>query len=140
MRDTVKKIEDFHLKYGFTVGHELTADVELGSLSYELGVMASCLEKSRPTSLRAHLVVEEVAELLAALAAGDEVGTLDALADLIYVTVGTAVTFGLPLAEAVEEVHRSNMTKTLVRDRPGHPGKGDGYSPPQLAELLRRGE
>ena len=117
MRDWVVAVTEFHAKYGFVVGGKLG-------------------ESQSTVATRAHLVLEEVGELVEAMEARDEVATLDAIVDLIYVAVGTAVAFGLPLAEAFDEIHRSNMTKTIQRDRPDHPGKGKGYSAPNLIQLL----
>lgn len=89
--------------------------------------------------LRAHLVLEEAAEMLEALADRNQVGLLDALADLQYVVSGTAVAFKMPLGLAFEEVHRSNMTKEVkaggdkdVRCRK----KGENYRPPNLEQFL----
>lgn len=89
-------------------------------------------------SLRAHLIVEEVSEVLRALARVDEVQLLDGLADLTYVVAGTAVAFNLPLPEAIEEVHRSNMTKTPSDGEDGGRvlNKGVHYDPPRLKALL----
>lgn len=90
-------------------------------------------------ALRAHLAAEELAEQFGAMADGDEEGVLDALADRLYILIGDAVTFQLPIAEAFVEVHRSNMTKQRqpndehgerVRD------KGPDYEPPRLGEIL----
>jgi predicted HAD superfamily Cof-like phosphohydrolase len=61
--------------------------------------------------LRARLVVGETAEFVEALAAGDLVETADAIADLVYVTVGAAIAFGIDLPAVFDEVHRSNMAK-----------------------------
>lgn len=44
----------------------------------------------------------------------DHVEAADALADMVYVIVGTALEFGIPLDRVWEEVQRSNMDK--VRD------------------------
>lgn len=59
------------------------------------------------------------------------------LADLMYVTIGTAVTFGLPLKEVFEEVHKSNMSKvnpdgTINRRPDGKILKPDTYKAPNL--------
>lgn len=107
----------------------------------QLGVIAEHLEKvSHPDDmrlLRAALLVEELGEVLAAMRDRDEVETLDGLADLLYVALGTAVAFDLPLGAAFAEVHLSNMTK-----RPQADGgmrvkeKGEGYVPPDLARVL----
>lgn len=59
------------------------------------------------------------------------------LADIIYVTVGMAVNFGLPLEEVFKRVHESNMTKTLDNKREdGKVLKGDDYKPPYLDDLF----
>jgi predicted HAD superfamily Cof-like phosphohydrolase len=88
--------------------------------------------------MRAQLMLEELAEVLRGLAENNEEATLDGLADLAYVTEGTATTFGLPLGWAFDEVHRSNMSKGEVKHADGVKGKGDGYQPPQILKLLQR--
>lgn len=88
-------------------------------------------------ALRGELMTEELAEVLRAMAIGDERELLDGLADLLYVVVGTAVAFDLPLVEAFWEVHRSNMTKgSAAADHQGDRGKGLAFSPPDLARIL----
>lgn len=61
--------------------------------------------------LRRDLIVEETNEFRAAVRNDDFVEAADALADLLYVVYGAALTFGLDLDAILEEVHRSNMTK-----------------------------
>lgn len=88
---------------------------------------------------RAHLVMEEVAEWLEALATGDEIKILDAMADLQYVLFGSAVSFDLPLGEAFVEVHASNMTKEKQPDDPHAErlrSKGPNYRAPDLRAVL----
>ena len=46
--------------------------------------------------LREELLAEEVAELSEAVAQGDIVKIADALGDIVFVAVGTAVTYGIP--------------------------------------------
>ena len=63
------------------------------------------------------------------------------LADLIYVTIGFAVTFGLPLCEVFERVHQSNMSKLGEDGKPiyredGKVMKGPNYQPPKLDDLF----
>lgn len=61
--------------------------------------------------LRLALIEEEWIELRDALLAGDLVEVADALADLLYVTYGAALTFGIDIDGAMSAVHHSNMTK-----------------------------
>jgi len=65
------------------------------------------------TLLRSHLMIEELAEVLASIAEGDMVSCLHELADLRYVCDGTAICFGLDnkLERAVSEVHKANLSK-----------------------------
>ena len=69
--------------------------------------------------LRAELIMEEAQEFVDACEFGDLVAMADALADLLYVTYGAAITFGIPLDAVVSEVHRSNMTKLWNREEVG---------------------
>jgi predicted HAD superfamily Cof-like phosphohydrolase len=68
--------------------------------------------------LRVVLLEEEVSEFVTASAKGDIIGIADALADIIYVVYGTALTYGIDLNAVLREVHRSNMSKL---DRDGKP-------------------
>jgi predicted HAD superfamily Cof-like phosphohydrolase len=91
--------------------------------------------------LRCALIEEEAAEFRDAVHAGDLVAVADAIADLLYVVYGAALTFGIPVREVFAEVHRSNMTKVeddglpLYRED-GKVLKGANYSPPDLAPIL----
>ena len=94
-------------------------------------------------AIRCALIEEEASEFRAAVEADDLVGVADAIADLLYVVYGAALTFGIPTAEVFAEVHRSNMTKLgddglpIYRDD-GKVLKGPHYSPPDLAPILAR--
>lgn len=97
----------------------------------------------RVKALRCALVEEEAAELRAAVEADDIVGVADAIADLLYVVYGAALTFGIPVPAVFTEVHRSNMTKVDDAGRPirredGKVMKGPNFSPPDLLPVLRR--
>jgi predicted HAD superfamily Cof-like phosphohydrolase len=61
--------------------------------------------------LRQRLLREEYIEWLTAVSERDMVETADALADMVYIIVGTALEFGIPLDRVWNEVHRSNMAK-----------------------------
>lgn len=91
--------------------------------------------------LRCALIEEEAAEFRAAVEDGDIVGVADAIADLLYVVYGAALTFGIPVREVFTEVHRSNMTKlgddgVPVYREDGKVLKGPNFSPPQLLPIL----
>lgn len=89
--------------------------------------------------LRFSLIEEEFKELIHAFEQEpvDTVGVADALADLCYVVIGTAIEWDVPLAEVFAEVHRSNMTKSRDNVRAdGKITKGESFKPPRIAEIL----
>lgn len=100
-------------------------------------------DRSDVRMIRAKLMISELSEVLEALRDRDEVELADGLADLEYVTVGTATTYLIPIGDVFDEVHRSNMTKSnvgeAVKNHSGDKGKGDGYSPPDVAGAIARG-
>lgn len=69
--------------------------------------------------LRGILIEEEAREVCQALKSGNADDVLKELADLIVVTVGTAVVYGMDIDTAFERVHENNMAKIkngTVRD------------------------
>lgn len=115
MNETQKGVQKFHEKYG-------------------------CLTKYKPTMpdpevrlLRASLIVEEAAEFMAAARNKDMIGMCDALADLLYVTYGTAVVMGIDMEPISREVQRSNMTKDGGgQDSGGKIMKGPDFEKPDI--------
>lgn len=91
--------------------------------------------------LRLSLLEEEVKEYADALGEKDIVEIADALADIVYVAYGAALTHGIDLDAILAEVHRSNMSKlaedgSVVRRGDGKVLKGPNYSPPDIASVL----
>lgn len=63
------------------------------------------------------------------------------LADMLYVIYGFGLTFGLPLQEVFEEVHKSNMSKLDEYGQPifredGKVLKGPNYKSPDLERFF----
>jgi predicted HAD superfamily Cof-like phosphohydrolase len=84
------------------------------------------------------LIEEEASEFAEAARAGDVVGTIDALCDLLYVTYGAAVSLGIDIEPFFGEVHRSNMAKRGgSRRADGKWLKPAGWQPPDLQRILR---
>lgn len=91
--------------------------------------------------LRVDLLREEVGEFADATAARNIVGIADALADILYVAYGAAITYGIDLDAVLREVHRSNMSKLDEHGRPcyradGKVLKSARYSPPDVSKVL----
>ena len=142
-------VKSFHYRMGISARQEMSTDTEEQfkganeAMRYVLATMKSASQLIETQGmlgvadarwLRAHLILEECAEMLDAMFSGDKVEALDGAADLIYVVVGTAVQFGWPLEEACAEVHRSNMTKQPLQG-PRLRLKGL-YSPADIAKVL----
>jgi predicted HAD superfamily Cof-like phosphohydrolase len=93
-------------------------------------------------ALRSALLAEECQETVEALERGDMEKIADGLADVIYVAVGAALEFGIPLDRVWAEVHRSNMAKVdqatgkVVKRADGKVLKPEGWTPPDVAGVL----
>jgi len=93
-------------------------------------------------ALRIKLITEEFGEMIQAYSDKDLIGFADGIADLIYVLIGAAVTFGIPIDRIFREVHRSNMTKTVPEEvKLGEKygvktPKGPDYIPPDIQGIL----
>lgn len=100
--------------------------------------------------LRQNLIGEELKELYDEMFA-DETSIEDLnvnlcniakeLADLLYVTYGTAATYGIPIDKVFAEVHRSNMSKLtadgqVLRREDGKVLKSDQYKPADVRSIL----
>jgi len=88
--------------------------------------------------LRHDLISEELLELITAEANNDIVEVADALGDLLYVVLGTCVSYGIDIAPVFEEIHRSNMSKLIdgTFREDGKYLKGPSYSPAQIAPII----
>lgn len=90
------------------------------------------------------LIEEEHKELLAALAANDDVEALDALIDILVVTIGAIHSAGFDAEGAWKEVMKTNFAKIdketgKVRKRDdGKVLKPIGWEPPNLKPFLKR--
>jgi len=154
-----KLVEEFHVKHGFDKDKKIVkpelegavAVVETGvnalleHCATAISTTAEMLDEHMkhlashgihdPRVVRAQLMTEELGETIKAMGKYDALETIDGLADLLYVTLGSGVAFGLDVEEAMRRVHASNMTKQgdgtkRLRD------KGDSYEPPKLDDLV----
>lgn len=116
-------VREFHETFGVTINEPPSRDLR---------------------TLRARLIAEEANETTVELARGDLEAIAKELADVIYVTYGTAISLGIDLDAVIAEVHRSNMSK-VGRDgkasfrEDGKVLKGPNYRPPNLTTVIRGG-
>lgn len=102
---------------------------------------AAAPDISEHRELRISLITEEFRELREALEANDISGVAHELADVLYVVIGSALQWGIPIERVFGEVHRSNMTKEGDAKRAdGKILKGPNYSPPNISAVLSLGE
>jgi predicted HAD superfamily Cof-like phosphohydrolase len=66
---------------------------------------------------RLSLILEEVGELQDAIKQKDFVETIDALADIMYVTLGAFTAIGIDADKAFDLVHKSNMSKLCISEK-----------------------
>ena len=89
------------------------------------------------------LIREEFDEYVGALLLKDEVETLDACMDMIWVILGFCYMKGYNVAGAWNEVARSNLAKInpetgkVNKREDGKVLKPQGWTPPQLAEFVK---
>lgn len=94
-------------------------------------------------ALRVNLLQEEVGEFVEASEKRDLIAIADALADVVYVAYGSAITYGIDLDAVIREVHRANMSKLDENGRPvlredGKVMKSNRYRRPEVGEVLAR--
>lgn len=122
-------------------GNVLDFHDAMGAPVAEIPVDLFSFDRARK-QFRADLLVEELAETLEALHHDDIVEVADGLADLIYVAIGMALEFGIPLHKVWGEVHRSNMDKrnpvtgVVLKNDVGKVMKPAGWTPPNVRAAI----
>ena len=112
-------VEAFHSKFGILVQ---TAPMDVDEETKEL---------------RVRLIQEEFDELKEAMATGSLAAVAKEMADLLYVTYGTAVSYGIDMEPVFQEVHRSNMSKVGGYKRAdGKWVKPPTYSPADIEPIV----
>lgn len=121
IQGSFRDVLDFHRKFGCSIGER------------------PAVPPDGTPELRARLIAEEFEELTAALAAGDLVGITDGALDLIYVVLGTLVSYGIDPGLPWMRIHDSNMAKGGGGRRPdGKILKGPDWRPPDIKGALEQ--
>jgi hypothetical protein len=87
-------------------------------------------------TLRLALVTEEYLEMVAAIKAGDLVGIAKEGCDMIFVTLGTLIAYGVDAVPCWAAVVRSNLSKSTEKNAAGKTVKGNGYNAPDIEGIL----
>lgn len=118
------------------------------AMGQPIGEDITTLDNHDLLEMRMRLIDEEVEEVSREMPVYfpdggrmDKAALTKELADLLYVTYGMAVTFGLPIVEVFERVHQSNMSKFGDDGKPiyredGKVMKGPNYHKPKLDDLF----
>lgn len=113
------EVTEFHIKFGVLIGRT----PQIPSLD--------------TTYLRYQLIHEESDELLKAIQNEDLVEIADGIADVMYVILGTGVSYGINMKPIWDEVQRTNMLKEGGATREdGKILKPEGWVPPDIKNLL----
>lgn len=91
--------------------------------------------------LRLDLIDEETNELRDGCMNQDPVAIADALGDLLYVTYGMGLEYGIDLDAVFDEIHRSNLAKLGADGKPlyredGKVKKPEGWKEPDIKGVL----
>ena len=115
-------VKDFHQAFGQRIGEKPE------------------LPDEDERNFRYSLLREEFEEYETAEINNDLIEIADALADIIYIACGTAVSYGIPLDNLFAEVHRSNMAKLVdgkvIRREDGKVQKPADWTPPDVRGTL----
>lgn len=85
-------VTEFHKKFGFSINVPL--------------------EDNYIIEQRLTFIDEEVRELREAILTGNKPDILKELCDILYMTIGLGVCYGLPVDKGFQRVHDSNMSKS----------------------------
>ena len=91
--------------------------------------------------LRYDLIKEELDEFEEAIKDKDLTQVADSLTDILYVTYGAGIAFGIDLDKCFDEVQKSNMSKLGADGKPiynekGKVMKGPNYFKPDLNKFV----
>ena len=96
----------------------------------------------KTVKLRYNLIKEELEEFEQALQDKNLTEVADSLTDILYVTYGAGLAFGIDLDKCFDEVQKSNMSKLGADGKPiynkdGKVMKGPKYFKPNLSKFIK---
>ena len=121
MPDWQKDVLDFHKKFDCKIGDKPDFADE------------------KTMKLRLSLIKEEIDELTEAYNENDFSSFIDAIADSIYVLLGTSISVGVDIKPIWDEVQKTNIAKIPGNSRKdGKILKPDNWTPPDIDNLLKK--
>jgi len=131
MNTHLMDVKDFNKKFGLMV-HDKPTHLTTRKLSERIEFMYEELSEFEESAQVNGVVNGEAVYQ-------DMEGMADALVDLVYVAIGTAVMMGLPWQQLWDDVHRANMAKVLGATKRNHRVdlmKPEGWVGPKTSEIL----
>jgi predicted HAD superfamily Cof-like phosphohydrolase len=118
-----------------------TDDVKEFHEAFKIPIGTTTIEELDRVDMRYRLVEEEFEELEQAMDDSDPVAILDALVDIVYVSIGFAVEMGYDFDTAWERIHASNLDKLGPDGEPiyredGKVLKPNHWETPELDDLI----
>ena len=121
MNNWQKDVTDFHEKFDCKIGE------------------APGFPDHETMRLRLALIREEIMELSTAYIEKDFPSFVDAIADSIYVLLGTSISAGVDIRPVWEEVQKTNMAKVPGNSRKdGKVLKPEGWIEPDVKKVLKK--
>ena len=152
MKETQKKVTEFHIRHKFPVHIPLQANKNISWLMmWFICKITTSLSKlairywkisgaNKDSFYRIHLMLEELSEMMVGINDGKIIRAADGIGDLLYVVIGTGVVYALPVHEICKEVCRSNETKKKrTKDNVRLRDKGKDWQPPNFEKALEIG-
>lgn len=133
MEKQIAAVREFIAKHNFPEPVQIEARPYVG-LHHDIAFIIEATSMALSDDVDLQLVVEEAGEFVKAVACGNKAEACDAIGDLLYVIIGRAIRFNLPIEEIFDRVHASNMTKVVSDQRCAN--KGDTFTPPDFSDLL----
>ena len=118
-----------------------TCKMNLTTQAAEFRSAYQCQNGLKNREMQRNLIAEEYNEFNKAYHGEGYAAELKELGDLVYVCFQHAANMGWDLEEALDRIHKSNMSKLgldgkPIRRRDGKVLKGPNYKPPNLDDLI----
>lgn len=143
MNKFIKGVKGFHEAFGVKEGVEYTDTEEFwDTVLLRMELMKEELDEFYKAATELH-ALEDITKVTNKQRKKQLlIDMLDGITDLLYVVVGTALVFNMPVEKAFRRVQESNMSKLDEDGKPiyredGKVMKGSKYFPPKLNTLVK---
>jgi len=146
--DAQNSVKQFHIKHKFPVALKLIRKSKIEYIilwiTYKLCFLISKIllwywKYIRRSEIfyRTHLILEEFAEMIVAFNKNDKIKCADGLGDLLYVVLGFAVVYNLPVKQILKAICESNLTKKKrTKNNLRMRDKGKKFKPANIKQIL----